>query len=279
MSAEQKTPFLISPFCIYHYNDPKTNTYRGRISYPIKSRNFEGTEQLTCKPVPKAYGQWTYYGKFYAFSSMIRPIPSGLRLISAEIMKEAPYSTKKIEYAYDPFNTEEMGISFLTWTRPVPETVPLYLHISPSGTSYPSFSKIPPGDNKELWTLNRLGPLYVLVDKDDHITGRDTNLQQLSYFPREKNGIPKFTFIKSDNRCVPSPGGMSLGECFLVTDENIYNPDRTLPRDLLQRIQFYEDQDESDIKKFFQQSSPAVIIISLCVFLVSLITTIIILAM
>ena len=278
MSTEQKTPFLISPFCIYHYNDPKTNTYRGYIAYPNKSRNFDGTEQLKCAPVPKEYGHWTCYGKFYALSSMIRPIPNGLKLINTEIMNKAPYSTKKIRYAYDPFDTEDMDISLLTWTQPVPETVPLYLHISPLGTSYPSFSKIPHGDNKELWTLNRLGPLYVLVDKDDHIAGSDANLHNLSDFPKDTNGIPKFTFINFDYRCVPTPGGMPLEECLLITDENIYQSYRALPQDLLERVQYYEDQKESKIKKFFQQSSPSVIVISLCIFLVSLIATIIILA-
>lgn len=277
MSAEQKTPFIISPFFIYHCNDPKTNTYMGYISHPIKHRNVDGTEQLISPSIPKEYGYWTFYGKFYALSSMIRPIPTGLKLINTEIINEDPYSTQKIRHTYDPFDTEDVDISWLTWTQPVPETVPLYLHISPSGASYPSFRKIPPGDNKELWTLNRLSPLYVLVDKDDHIDRKDSNLNIISDFPKDANGIPKFTFIKDDNRCVPATGGVSLSECFLITDENIYQSDRALPRNLMERIQSWENQKESKIKKFFQKSSPYVIILSLCIFIVSLISIIIIL--
>lgn len=61
---------------------------------------------------------------------MLSSIPSGLKLITTETMSAAPYSTKKVEYAYDPFDAEGDDVSFLTWTHPVPETVPLYLHIS-----------------------------------------------------------------------------------------------------------------------------------------------------
>lgn len=278
MSAEQKTPFLISPFCIYHYNDPQTNTYRGYIGYPTKSRSYDGTEHLNCDPIPKEYGPWSCYGKFYAISPMLGVIPSGLKLITTESTSDAPYSTKKVKYAYDPFDIEGNDVSFLTWTQPVPETVPLYLHISPRGTSYPSFDKLPPGDNKHLWTTNIIGPLYVLIDKETQKIEIDDNLNQLSTFPKSKDGIPKFTFIKSGHRCVPSPGGMSLVECFLKTDGNIYHSDQEVPRNLLEQIQQYEDNHNNPkFKRFFEKSPPVVIILSLGVFFASLIATIIIL--
>lgn len=56
MSSEQKSSFLISPFCIYHYDDLQTNTFRGYIAYPVKSRSYNGSEYLKCGPIPKAYG-------------------------------------------------------------------------------------------------------------------------------------------------------------------------------------------------------------------------------
>ena len=80
----------------------------------------------------------------------------------------APYDTKKIIYAYDPFDIKKESVSFLTWTQPVSGTVPLYLHITPGGHSYPSFQPNPPEENTG-WTLNKLSPLYVLVDKNKNV--------------------------------------------------------------------------------------------------------------
>ena len=73
------------------------------------------------------YGNWYFYGKFYAISPMLGIIQSGLKLITTEAMSVAPYETKKVNML---MMLKEMMSVFLTWTQPVPETVPLYLNIS-----------------------------------------------------------------------------------------------------------------------------------------------------
>ena len=158
--SEQNQSVIISQFCIMHYNDPNTNTYNGYISYPTRIKTIDGFETKCTQP-PSEYGQWQLYQKFYALSPMIRPIPTGLKLINANTMDYYPYSTKNIKHVYDPFDIQQESISFMTWTQPVPGTVPLYLHISPNGDSYPSFDKNPPSEGN--WTQNKMSPLFVSI--------------------------------------------------------------------------------------------------------------------
>ena len=173
---------------------------------PTKIKTNDGGEKLECMLPPPEYGPWKLYHIFYAFSPMIRPIPTGLKLINALSMGKYPYSTKHVKHAYDPFDIQPKSISFMTWTQPVPGTVPLYLHISPFGDSYPSFDKKPPSEGN--WTMNIMSPLYVL------------NSNSLNW-KTDKNGEPIFLFKGIDNRCLPNENGVSIEECFLKTDEDI----------------------------------------------------------
>ena len=194
---------IITKFCIMHHNDPNTNTYRGVItSSPCKHKQ-----------------NWEKYYTFYALSPMIRPIPNGLKLINTTKINKYPYNTTTVDHAYDPFDIQKNAVYFITWTQPVPATVPLYIHISPDGNSYPSFNKNPPSIGN--WSQDPIGPLYVLVDTYTHPTNLDSNNNKLPTWKIDSNGNPIFLFSKNNNRCIPNLNGISLEQCFLETDLNI----------------------------------------------------------
>ena len=212
---------------------------------------------------------------------MVRPIPTGLKLINAKKLGKYPWSTKDVKYAYDPFNIQKDSVSFITWTQPVPGTVPLYLHVTPEKTSYPSFDPNPPCDPTG-WTQDILSPIYVLVDSETHETNTDANLNELPKWKKNGNNIPIFKFKGEDNRCVPDLNGVSIEECFLTTDEDILHiNDRFGPTSLLTTLaidQVKKHESKKYIEKFFRKLPPYAIMIVLLLFIISLIACIVILS-
>lgn len=279
MSQIEKKPFIITPFCILHYDDPTTNTYHGFINYPTRISDVNGNKILKCLQPPPEYENWKLYGTFYAFSPMIRPIPEGLKLINATKLGNKTLSTKEITYSYDPFNTHDNAVSFITWSQSVPSTVPLYLHISPDGISYPSFEKKPPS-NAPGWTKNIMNQLYVLVDPKTHPYKVDANLHPLPTWKINDDGEPEFKFSGSDNRCIPDLNGVSIEKCFLLNDEDVLQQNPGFgPTPLLTRLQQYNQENTkspSNINKFFKNIPPYVIVICTTFFILSLVSCIII---
>jgi hypothetical protein len=277
----QKRSIIISPFCILQYNDPVTSTFLGFINYPTRIQKDNGTYMLECAPFHREYGNWKNVGSFYAFSPMIRPIPTGLKLINATKLGKNLWGTKNVKHAYDPFNIQNDAVSFITWTQPVTATVPLYLHITPDQTSYPSFDPNPP-DNPEGWTQDKLSPLYVLVNPETHPTNVDANLQKLPQWKTDINNKPIFKFIGSDNRCIPDVNGVTIEKCFLLTDEDILHINEyNGPESLLERLRLGKMKNEMGQKyigKFFSELNPHVIMIITALFVLALIACIIILS-
>ena len=279
MSHKQQNPFIVVPYCIYHYKDYSTQTFYGFIGNPIKVRK-NNEDILECRHPPPEYGSWFYYGSFYALNPMIRPIPSGLKLINSIKSGGFPYDTKYVKYAYDPFNIRTEAVSFLTWTQAVSDTVPLYIHISPDGDVFPSFDKNPPS-NQPNWTQDKISPIFVLVDPSQHFTNLDSALNPISHYNKGSDGIPQFKFLPSDGRCIPDPNGVSIEQCFLLTDEDIFHTAANFgPRSLLEQLQFDNKiytQKSKSIKHFFKHISPTGITICIIIMLVSLVVCIIIL--
>jgi hypothetical protein len=255
MSSEYDTNIFI-PFCIFHYIDVSNNTYYGLIKNPTKIKTHDGNEIFKC--LEDDYGIWKLYGLFYAMSPMIRPIPVGLKLMNAIKSEKFPYNTENIEYAYDPFDIQPKSVSFITWSKPVPDTVPLYLHTTPSGGMYPSFEYNPP--EKEGWAKNVISPLYVLVDTIKNI--------QFNY-KRDSYNRPIFKFTSYDGRCLPDANGTSLSNCFLSTCENISGDGRELFNpSLLKQLKHKQD---------YRKLHPFTVMIITILFLISLIVCILIL--
>jgi hypothetical protein len=278
----QKKSIIIAPFCILHHDDRSTSTYYGYVNYPTRIRSSDGVEHLKCTDLPRQYGSWKVYYNFYAFSPMIRPIPNGLKLINASKHGVAPYNTKTIKYTYDPFNIQQGDVSFITWNQPVPGTVPLYLHITPLGDSYPSFDKNPPGDDKTGWTEREVSPLYVLVNPNTHPSKVDANAQPFPKWKIDKHGKPIFRFRGTDGRCIPDVNGVSIEECFLDTDDDILHTKHSLgPTPLLTRLRLTQEGQKSvgqNISGFFKNISPYVITLCISSFILALVACIIILS-
>jgi hypothetical protein len=237
------TPIIV-PFCIIHSNNYKTSTYKATINYPVKIKSSD-TYRYECS-IDKKYGSWRFYNNFYALSESIRPITSGLKLISAIHSESAPYNTKYVEHSYDPFNIQKNAVSFITWTHPVSGTVPLYLHVSPLGDSYPSFDINPPDNDKTGWTLPVLSKLYVLVDPLTHISKVDANGDLFPKWDVDIHGIPIFKFRNSNNICIPDINGTSIEDCILSNSKQT-----TSLLKHLQSLKNYEGKKDYYLLKLF----------------------------
>ena len=284
MSIEQNNSTTIIPFCIFHWNNPNTDTYRGYIGDPVKTRQPDGSDLYECKPSAPAYGNWTIYGTFYAVNPMLRPIPTGLKLFSAIKADKFPYNSTQLDFLYDPYNVNKDGVAFMTWSQKVPYTVPLYIYDNGSSI-YPSFTKNPFGKN---WKESIISPIFVLVDpkmtylnpkhpetpgkhnvKD--VFARNTNNQLIYKFSNKHDG---------PGNCLPDPTGDSLTTCFLLSDEDLLRqdptPDIPRPPTLLEHLKDILREKERRLT-FFDTISPYFITLILIVFILSIIACIIIL--
>ena len=254
------------PYCIYHYLD--LNTPYGSIDNPIKTITPSGNIKYECFNKNK---NAVLYNIFYAYSPMIRPIPNGLKLIRSIKNQSYPYSTKSVEYGYDPFNINKQSVSFLTWTQPILNTVPLYIHINPSKYIFPSFDKNPP-ENDQNWSQADISPIFVLIDPETSGITKDLNGNKLKSFTKDENEIPIVYFSIKDGKCHPDPGpgndNLTIEKCFLLTDEDLLKTGVAGPITLLQQNKKIDKINE-DI--FFKFLSPNIITIFLVIFLVSLI--------
>lgn len=241
MNIDDKENYLIDQFCIFHYNDFEKNIFRSYITYERKAELNGKT--VPCYPLPSKLGKWKLYGKFYAISSLFRPIPRGLKLLNTEVENERD-GILDLEHMYDPFNTSNVNVNFITWTKKVPETVPLYLHKTPDNFTYVSFDQNPPVTDTEGWGNDELSPIYVLVDSSYYQSYKNSPYK-IYDFSKDKNGIPKFKFSHPNNRCMPTSNknGMSLERCFLKADENIYNDPSKNSISLRQRLDYIIDKE------------------------------------
>lgn len=226
---------VITPFCIYHYIDKQTSTYRGFIGNPTQS---DGSI-YTCNPPPVEYGNWYLYGTFYAISPTFKPMPKGVKFIETIKLAEFPYETSKIDVKYDPFDLSKNSINFITWTQPVPNTIPLYIFTLGSSI-FPTFeNKSPPN-----WKQSKLSPIYVLDP---------------SKFKKTKH----FAFSKLDKfqqKSLPDPNGTSFYNSFLATNVEF-------PSDLLETMQSLKNKKN----KFSFNFSTTIIVIILLIFALLLI--------
>jgi hypothetical protein len=141
---------IIIPIYLYHYYID--NNFFSKISLTeIKETN------------------WILHKLFYVFSNNIRPIPEGTKLYYVKHKKTEPYNIIEYKFVYDTENNidDKDKISFITYNRPVYNTIELYFYFNPDiqNNVFATF------DNNMLkntkWKLTSICPIiYVLPNKD-----------------------------------------------------------------------------------------------------------------
>lgn len=152
----------IIPFCIYHYSNVSANEifgYVGLSSQEIKDDKIK----IECSMHKNINGigknLWFYNTTFYAIEPSFRPIPAGMKIFCVERNASFPYDSKKLKIVYDPFTIDSNCTYFITYNKPVPNTVPLYFHRYGDHV-FPSLIKTPP---KPDWTQEELSPVFVMA--------------------------------------------------------------------------------------------------------------------
>lgn len=239
----------IIPFCIYHYTDPDTGTYLGFIGMPQITRTKSGKITYKCITEPKTFRGWKNTGVFYAITPMIRPIPFGMYMFCAQKANGFPYDTSDMYNVMDSYNIKNNCVYFITYSRPVPNTVPLYMH-KIGTTVFPSFDPKPPSNDE--WTTTDVSPLYVMTPG---IFGNDLGKIKFRCINGTclpwKNDIPD---IYDDTSTTPS----NLDECLLKCNNSE-------PKNLIQRLAL---QDKKQGTLLFLPNIIMILCIIFCVIVV-----------
>jgi hypothetical protein len=127
------------------------DTYRAYISPKSLNSLNACTSNLGSAYHPKE--------QFTAFNANLRPIPYGMKVICFKLSKDQPTRTTKVEVVYDFFIEEEGCVNLITYTEPVPGTIPLYLFSLGEDNVFPSFTKQPP---TKWWKELSISPIFVL---------------------------------------------------------------------------------------------------------------------
>ncbi len=257
---------VIIPFCIYHYIDPSTQTYYGYIGNPRKTRLDDGSEVYQCPPEPRTFKRWFLAGTFYAVSPSFRPIPVGMRIFCAKRIKKFPYATNDVDAMYDPYNIKDDCVYFTTYNQPVPNTEPLYFHIS-GDLVFPSFDPRPPSDDPT-WEQTNISPIFVMTPKS---VG--------DIFANESSGV-KFKCV--NGRCLPwvhdipdmwdsepLPDLLDLDECVLYCNKTVLSENMGRPFNLLEMV-VSGSKTKPVISRFIKKLHPWVTGLVITIFIVLL---------
>ena len=175
----------VLPFCVYHWFDESQRVYRGFLAGPKLTRE-NGKISYKCGNPPlinynnslnrRGHG-WKLAFTFYAINPRFRPIPYGMGLFCAKRRLVYPFDTTQVTFTYDPYDVSNNCVYFITYTKPVPFTDPIYVHItgnnyfSPSKTNkaFPSLNSNPPERNnnfsREKWGRSDIFPFYIMSPK------------------------------------------------------------------------------------------------------------------
>ena len=185
----------IFPFCIYHYVNIINNTFLSFLTKGIKN-NKNNKFSVNCgnPPIDNAH----FASKFYAVNPSLVPSPKFLQNFVVLQRNSFPYDIYDIHILQDIFNdiynedknnlsSEEQytEIYFSAWTKPIPNSTPLYLHETGNNifmsfdpnpppscgnynllrTGYNINKKIKKNKNIRRATEYIISPIYVLSDK------------------------------------------------------------------------------------------------------------------
>ena len=180
----------VIPFGLYHHVD---KLHHCNIVTPTKIKYKNGTYKYeVLDPIDK---YWKSAGIFYAVNPLFRPIPEGMKLFCAKKNKHYPYNVMSIDIVYDVYDDSCDGTYFITYSTPVPNTIPIYTWISKNGafadfdTSSPPSERDNPHTDTKLWHGTTINPIYVM---NHSIMGPDYRQVKFmcnngSCFPRASN--------------------------------------------------------------------------------------------
>lgn len=155
----------IIPLCIYHYIDESSGTFLGYIGNPEKKMSDDGKRmEYNCMKEKNIFNKWFLYGIFYVIVPVFRPIPIDMKLFCAKSRNEFPYETTDVYGLYDTYDYEKDCIYFISYNKPVPNTIPLYFH-KLNNILFPSFDKNPPFVDKR-WSKTEISPIFVFSSDD-----------------------------------------------------------------------------------------------------------------
>ncbi len=142
----------IIPIYLYHNIDIKNKVFLSKLSLTkIKDVN------------------WKLHKLFYVFSNNIRPIPEGTKLFYVKHKNTKPYNIIEYKFVYDTENNtiDKDKISFITYNRPVYNSIKLYFYFNPNikNNIFATFDENMVKNTK--WQLVSICPIiYVLPNKD-----------------------------------------------------------------------------------------------------------------
>lgn len=200
MEVDSLSSLSFVPFCLHEENDEIKYAYISNSTLTKKNKKIRDFF-LEC---PK--------GKvFYAIIPAFVPIPTDTILITLENSKTDPKYTKNVRQETDPniLNLKDR-VSFITWSRKIPYTVPLYF--------YKKDEKVFPSFKKQDFLEEIISPIYVVPE-------------YINYNDKKIPGYKLGFFCYQDYRCIIDPeSDKTLLDCVISCNQSP-------PENLFQYIQ------------------------------------------
>lgn len=196
---------------IYHQELPGLTAEYGYMKEEILSKEYQETYKIH------------HHGSFYSINPELPTVPPYMAQMVVENDTNYPGNIKKIFHKYDPYKDYSNSLTILVWITPFPFTTPLYLY-DLGNTVFPSFELH--GSKKQV----DFSPIYVLRDSPDEHTIWPNETDR-RWFKNTSTGID-FRFVDNMGKCIPEPGGETLGQCLEELRKT-----KARPRSLLEYIQ------------------------------------------
>lgn len=184
---------ILLPYFIYNITDKKNNIYKSFISPGIIMKNGEYKDIYADT---LSQNGWKKTGIFFGVNPAYKPIPNEMQLFKITLNNTFPYDIKNISLQYDIYNISNNYIYFITYTKPVINTIPLYIWENNNST-WVTFSSNSP--DQKGWKSNLINPIYVI---EPNIVG---------------SNIHDIKFLCNDGVSMPSIPNQ-------LEDSDIYNP-------------------------------------------------------
>ena len=148
---------ILIPFCIYHWFDKQHFIYKSYIAPAIRKynpkNNPENKYNYDCIHSDVLYNNgWKLATVFFAVNPSYKPIPVGMKLFRVQRTQSFPYDVVDVHLKYDVYNIDKNDVYFITYTKPVPNTIPLYIWKKNGSTFIDYASTSPPVEKDSPFT-------------------------------------------------------------------------------------------------------------------------------